>query len=129
MKSCTIWLRCLVKMVKRTDKPHDHGPEFVTNTKGYVWFEMDCFSIWSSSGSSKMLCVDAPEYLQTGLLAAMQQEKEPPFTRLDPFASHRHFVDQLIALYDMSVWRVRDLVRDIEKASGGFPIKKTRHVC
>ena len=118
LKSCTTWLRCLVKMVKRTDKPHDHGPEFVTTTKGYVWFEMDCFSTWNSSGSSKMLCVDAPEYLRTKLLAALQQEKGCPFSWLDPFASHRHFVDQLIALHDMSIWRVRDLVRDIEKASG-----------
>lgn len=109
------WFQCLVKMVHKVASPHENGPEFALNGDQYAWFEMGFFTRWDSPGQCRILCIDVPEDLQYGLLTTLG--KQLPIDIIDPFTMHRHLFDQILALYDISVWRVRDLVRQIEKVT------------
>lgn len=100
------WFRCLVKNVLKNDEPRQSG-------KGYTWYEMGFFTCWDNSGRCRVLCIDTPEDLQSGLETVLQESLNPR----DPFAMHIPLLDQIVKLYDDSVWRVRDPVRDIEKVS------------
>jgi len=62
------------------------------------------------------MCIDTPEELQLGLEDALRKQL-PSLNSSDPFAMHAPLFDQIVLLYDISVWRVRDPVRKIEKVS------------
>jgi hypothetical protein len=80
--------------------------------KDYIWYEMGFFTHWDNSGHCRVLCIDTPEKLPSDLQTAL---KGSPFKRSDPFAMHIPLLDQIVRLYDDSVWQVRHPVRDIEK--------------
>ena len=40
---------------------------------------------------------------------------EQPFGFKDPYASHARILDQILILFDESVWALRDWVRKVEK--------------
>ncbi|KAK4041445.1 hypothetical protein C8A01DRAFT_45405 [Parachaetomium inaequale] len=108
------WFRCLVKMVKKVgEDAHDDGQEYVTGKKDYKWFEMSFFTRWDSN-SSQLLCVDTPSDFPLELQKLLAKQTEPLDFR-DPFAMHACLVDQMIVYADVSVWRVRDPVRVLEK--------------
>ncbi|KAI9786717.1 MAG: hypothetical protein M1816_007858 [Peltula sp. TS41687] len=104
-------------MVKKVSKPHEAGPELVRGHNGYTWYEMGFFARWDTPDHCRVLCVDTPEYLHSELEVAL--EKQTALNFKDPFTMHRHLIDQILVLYDISVWRVRDPVRVIEKSRGG----------
>jgi hypothetical protein len=114
------WFRCLVKMVhKVSEDPHEKEVEYVTDEKGvedgYTWFEMGIFTRWDGA-ECKVLCVNTPIDLPEKLEAAL--EKRPSHLDFrDPFAMHTDLLDQIIVYYEVSVWRVRDPVRKLEKVS------------
>lgn len=110
------WFRCLLKMVKKVEKDaHDDGEEYVKGTKEYKWFEMSFFTRWDSTGLlSQVLCVDVPPDFHLELQRLLQRRSEPLDFR-DPFAMHANLVDQIAVHADVSVWRVRDPVRLLEK--------------
>ena len=107
------WFQCLVKMVHKVASPHKNCPEFALNGDQYAWLEMGFFTRWDSPSQCRILSVHVPEDLQYGLLATLG--KQETIDIIDPFIMHLHLLDQILALYDISVWRVRDLVRQIEK--------------
>ncbi|KAK4132809.1 hypothetical protein BT67DRAFT_450775 [Trichocladium antarcticum] len=111
--SYTTWFRCLVKMVRKTDDGHDGGPEYATGSKDYKWFEMSFFTRWESRGLCQVLCVDTPPDFPDQLCKLLQKQDKLDFR--DPFAMHAALVDQMVVYYDISVWRVRDPVRHLEK--------------
>jgi Mg2+ and Co2+ transporter CorA len=115
--SHTTWFRFLLKMVKKVEKdPHDNGEEYVEEhkKKDYRWFEMSFFTRWDYPDSSQVLCVDVPPDLPSELKKLLEARPEPPDFR-DPFAMHADLVDQIVVHADVSVWRVRDPVRLLEK--------------
>lgn len=91
------------------------------NGKGYKWYEMGFFTHWKRGGCCRVMCIDTPERLQSGLRTSLQSRPSGPGIPeipnfCDPFALHTDLLDQIIQLYDVSVWRVRDPVRKVEKA-------------
>lgn len=115
-----MWFRCLLKMVQKIDteshdaEPHDSNPEYAPGKKGYRWYEMSFFSRWDDSGTSQVLCVDTPFDFPDELQKLLEKQDQP-LNFLDPFAMHISVVDQIIVYADVSVWRVRDPVRLLEK--------------
>jgi hypothetical protein len=107
----------MVKKVGKKDA-HDDGEEYVKGTKEYRWFEMSFFTRWDSSGLSQVLCVDAPSDFHRELQKLLERRSEPLDFR-DPFAMHTNLVDQIAVHADISVWRVRDPVRVLEKVRKG----------
>lgn len=111
------WFRFLIKMIQKVDEdPHDQGPEYATKEKGYRWFETTVFTRWDRSGASQVLCVDAPPDCSAGLLKALKTQTSGLDFR-DPFAMHAILIDQIVTYSDISVWRIRDPVRTLEKVS------------
>jgi len=90
--------------------------EPVHEGKAYIWYEMGFFTYWDRLGHCRVICIDTPEELQSGLEDALQKQSSS-LDSSDPFAMHAPLLDQIILLYDDSVWRVRDPVRKIEKVS------------
>jgi hypothetical protein len=100
-------------MVRKEEDAHDDGQEYVTGKKDYKWFEMSFFTRWDPT-SSQVLCVDTPPDFPLELQKLLAKRTEPLDCR-DPFAMHACLVDQMIVYADVSVWRVRDPVRRLEK--------------
>src|SRR3981081_2124483 len=90
------WFRCLVKEV-------DDGAEIE-----YRWHEMTFFTQWVP-GHTMFLCIGNPETLKTGLTASLIEEAHS-LDFSDPFSMHVPMMDQMIILYDMSVWKVRHVI-------------------
>src|SRR4051812_47834229 len=102
LPACT-WLRCLVKILHGT--PHAG--------MGYAWHEMTFFARWEP-GHFMAVCVDTPDNLLADLEQGLSTEPET-LDLSDPFALYIPLTDQIIMLYDQSVWGIRDLIRRIEK--------------
>jgi len=105
-------------MVRKEPKgSRDEEPEYVpkNSKKDYMWFEMGFFTRWERPDRCRVLCIDTPEKLQSRLETVLREQSPLKFS--DPFAMHVPLIDQIILLYDVSVWRVRDPVRKIEKVS------------
>ena len=107
-------------MIKKVgDDPHEGGPEYVVpGGKDYKWFEMSFFTRWDSPNTSQILCVDTPPDFPVELKKLLDNRPHPVDFR-DPFAMHANLVDQIVVYTDISVWRVRDPVRQLEKVSSG----------
>lgn len=75
---------------------------------------MGFFTHWDRFRSCRVLCVDTPEELQQGLKTILQKQ---PLNFGDPLSMHVPLIDRIIELYDISVWRLRDPIRQIEKVS------------
>jgi len=115
LTSYTTWFRCLIKMVKKVDEgAHDDRREYVKGSKGYSWFEMTFFTRWDYPNSSQVLCVDVPPDFASELQTLLNTRAEPVDFR-DPYAMHTSLIDNIIVHADVSVWRVRDPVRLLEK--------------
>ncbi|KAK4231145.1 hypothetical protein QBC38DRAFT_451522 [Podospora fimiseda] len=117
--SYTTWFRILVKMIRKESRdPHDDGPEYAMNPeKDYQWYETTIFTRWDRGPVNRCqaLVVDAPSDCAGDLLKALKKQKYG-LNFQDPFAMHALLIDQLATYCDVSVWRIRDPVRNIEKA-------------
>lgn len=101
----------------QADEPEKTQAGEAKHTKAdeaYVWYEMGFFTRWDYPGHCRVLCIDTPEELQSGLQTVLGKQS-PPLELRDPFAMHVPLIDQMILLYDVSVWRVRHPVRKFEK--------------
>jgi hypothetical protein len=97
---------------------HDQEPAYATceNIGQHIWFEMGIFTLWDDAEMCKVLCVDAPFDLPERLAEALG--KRPfPLDFQDPFSMHTDLLDQIIVYNDMSMWRIRDPIRNPEKVS------------
>jgi hypothetical protein len=86
---------------------------------------MTFFSRWEP-GHCIVLCVDTPDSLRVRLEQSLATE-QGTLDLSDPFALHIPLLDQIIILYDQSVWGIRDLIRRVEKVllSSGHANKAT----
>lgn len=74
---------------------------------------MDFFSRWDFPDQCRVLCIDTPNFLRSDLRGALCVGNSVNLQ--DPFGMFQYLMDQIIILYDTSVWRIRDVVRTIEK--------------
>ncbi|KAK3941799.1 hypothetical protein QBC46DRAFT_381473 [Diplogelasinospora grovesii] len=119
LTSCTTWFRILTKMVRKVkDDPNEDGHDYVDreSKKDYKWFETTVFTRWESPGHRcQVLVVDCPFDLPAKLRTALEKRQSGLDFR-DPFGMHPDLMDQLIVHMDVSVWRIRDPVRQLEKS-------------
>ncbi|KAK0711790.1 hypothetical protein B0H67DRAFT_602492 [Lasiosphaeris hirsuta] len=115
--TCTTWFRCLIKMIRKVESgPSENGGEYVEpGKKDYRWYEISVFSRWESNKKCQVLCVDVPFDIRDELRKALMKRTEP-LNFSDPFAMHAALWDRITVYYDISVWRVRDPVRQLEKS-------------
>ena len=123
------WSRFLIKQTYKTLRPKRsfieyqpagmpiHGPKTVQN--GWEWFEMGFFVHWKPSQSTVILCFDTPEKLQSLLGSALRRNSND-IDAADPYSLLSTLIDQVIALYDESVWSMRNHVCKAEEVR--FPI-------
>lgn len=113
------WSRFLVKQTykklwrKRSFIEHQptgvpiHGPKTIPN--GWEWFEMSFFVHWRPPQSTTILCFDTPEKLQS-LLGSALAHSGSNIDYIDPYSLFATVIDQILALYDTSVWSMRNHV-------------------
>ena len=71
------------------------------------------FYTTSTAGCSINLCFDVPEASQMRLYQGLASP-QGPLDIEDVYASHTIVLDEILTLYDESVWALRDGVRQIE---------------
>lgn len=74
---------------------------------------MTFFGRWEP-GHCMVLCVDTPDCFREQMKHTMESERGA-LDLNDPFALHIPLMDQIITLYNQSVWSIRDLIRRMEK--------------
>ncbi|KAI9856198.1 MAG: hypothetical protein M1813_009215 [Trichoglossum hirsutum] len=80
----------------------------------YEWNSMGFITKWSPPNRNVVICFDAPRALQTRLEEVLSSDREKREVH-DPYALHSVIVDEVLAIYDSSVWSLRDLVRSVEQ--------------
>jgi hypothetical protein len=73
---------------------------------------MTFLSIWEPD-RYMLLCIDTPNGFREELQHSLEREQKLDLQ--DPFAFFLPLMDQIITLYDHSVWGIRDLIRQVEK--------------
>lgn len=109
-----MWLRCLTKLVRRLDV--GAGTAYTAggiHEQAYSWFEMEVFVHWKAPDNCRIICIDTPKDFQDALLTALQES--PPLQMADACAMARHVVQQVVSVFEMTVWRLRDCVRSLEQ--------------
>ena len=80
---------------------------------GWTWYEMGFVVHWKAPNSVSILCFDLPEQLQTSLRSALSQRTED-IDLTNPYTILSVILDELIPLYDDSVWSLRNHVCKVE---------------
>lgn len=79
----------------------------------YSWAEMSFYTKWTPHFTLNF-CFDVPMAFQIRLRQALDSG-EQAFGVNDLYASHVRILDQILMIFDESVWALRDGVRQIEK--------------
>ncbi|KAK6508695.1 hypothetical protein TWF506_010773 [Arthrobotrys conoides] len=103
------WFRFLVKQL--FEKPGKKFPQ----DYDYDWDKLGFFTTWKKAGRKCMLCLDCPEDLVQGMRKTLDTASPDHFV-VDPYAFHQVAIRGIVNLYDKSIWRIRDVVRTVEKA-------------
>lgn len=86
-----------------------HGPHSIQN--GWEWYEMGFFAHWNPAGSVTLLCFDMPVKAQTAIETLFLSG----IPKLDsPYAAFTLISDELLRLYDSSVWSIRNHISQWE---------------
>ncbi|CAO2655074.1 Nn.00g118070.m01.CDS01 [Neocucurbitaria sp. VM-36] len=101
LRSYHLWFRILVKTMSSD------------SSSSYKWHEMTFCSRWESEQSS-ILCIGADSSFQNILEEALLR-MWPELPHLDPFSLLVPLIEAVIAMYDHSIWSVRDVIRAVEK--------------
>lgn len=105
--------RCLVKKVWYEEVEKDKKGNTITKLD-YCWNEMTFFTHWDVH-SSLMICVNTPTEFIEKLMIALKKEGQIFLDSEDPFAIFIPVMDEILKIYNDSVWSVRDVLRPIEK--------------
>jgi hypothetical protein len=81
----------------------------------YTWITLS-FVAWWTPDQSLILCFGAPQQLQIGLESALKVD--PSIKYDNPFALLNPVIDQILKLYDQSIWSIRDQIRNVESVRG-----------
>ena len=98
------YFRFLVKQVETGGGINQHG---------YEWYETGFFTRWTSPGEQTIFCFDIPQTLRDRLRTYFLSPSAPP-KLLDVYSIHMIVIDEIIQLFDASVWSLRDIIRIIE---------------
>ena len=98
------WYRFLVKQVAARGSINQHS---------YEWYEMGFFTRWISPGEQIMFCFDIPQTLEDRLQTLFLSPSTTPKLP-DIYSLHVIVIDEMVKLFDNSVWSLRDTVRLIE---------------
>jgi hypothetical protein len=96
------WVRVLIKAVS-------------SDALSYTWHEMTFCSRWDPH-RCLVLCIGVNPTFQH-LLQQTLSRMWSKFLPSEPFSLHIPLVQAILELQDSSVWSIRDVVRNIEKAS------------
>lgn len=77
----------------------------------YFWSEMSFYTIWTADCSIN-LCFDVPKISQKRLHQALASSGDP--LDMNVYANHTILLNEVLTMYDESVWALRDGVRQIE---------------
>ncbi|KAK6332978.1 hypothetical protein TWF718_010805 [Orbilia javanica] len=102
------WFRFLIKQL--FEKPGKKFPEEYE----YSWDKLGFFTTWKKSGRKSMLCLDCPDDLIKGMKGSLDKANRDHFI-VEPYAFHQIAIREIVNLYDKSIWRIRDVVRTVEK--------------
>lgn len=85
----------------------------VVEQQEYRWYEMGFFTKWISPGSQIAFCLDVPQTLCGSLQTLFLSPSTAPKIS-DIYWLHAVIIDEIIRLYDKSVWSLRDIIRVTE---------------
>ncbi|KAK6005271.1 hypothetical protein QM012_008050 [Aureobasidium pullulans] len=102
------WFRMIVKFIEATPK----DAEFTR----YQWYEMSFLTNFSNDRNI-LLCFDTPRSLAWNLLD-MLEEEENKDVATGPYGLHQLLLEQLMVMYDESVWDIARIMRNNEKSKG-----------
>lgn len=105
IKRLGTWFRFLIKQTIRDSSGTDAS---------YVWDNMGFFTNWLSADHQVILCFDLPLALQSTLQSALSSNQDN-LSLNDPYSLHTTIVEEVLSLFDISVWSLRDSVRMVEK--------------
>jgi hypothetical protein len=88
----------------------DHDREFT-----YKWYKLRFFCKLYADGSFTIVAFDLASDVLGQFKDAIGSILHPQIIH-DPFLVHLKLLEESIATFDMSVWSLRDLVRDVEVA-------------
>jgi hypothetical protein len=100
-----MWFRCQVKLL---------GSQWSVDGQ-YEWLTMSILSHWTSE-QSQLICLGMPKCVQENIQRDMHSEShltalEHPLVLLPPL------LKEIALLYDRSVWRIRNELRNFELVS------------
>jgi hypothetical protein len=115
-------------MLKRTFTPHVsnhqlgldntsndmavHGPQSLRH--GWEWYEMGFFASWKSSGQLTLICFDLPTKSQSMIRSMIDSHA---IDVSNPYSVFLPVTDELLRLYDDSVWSIRNHISQWEAVS------------
>ena len=74
---------------------------------------MAFFTRWLKSGIGTVVCFNVPTSLQKSIIDALVFLSEGDIAS-DAYTYHILIADEVVKLYDDSVWRIRNVVRTVE---------------
>lgn len=83
------------------------------NQNVYEWYEIGFFTKWTSKGGHVLFCFDNPLILRDRLKTLFLSPLITPKLS-DIYSPHVLVIDEIIKLFDRSVWSLRDVVRATE---------------
>lgn len=108
--------------------PYQTGHRRACTTEPCLYLARDeLFSSWTSSNILSMFCFNLPLVAQNRLCAILSFQRTI-FSNLAMHWWHSGVVDEIIYLYDKSIWSIRDLVRDIEIVRTLMSLLDLRHI-
>lgn len=100
--SLVTWFRYIVKQI-------------ASKQSTYTWSEMSFHTFWTPI-TSIILCFNVPKTSQMRIHHSLVSRQQRLDLR-DIYMTHVLVLDEILALFDQSVWALRDEVRRIEKVS------------
>lgn len=76
---------------------------------------MSFISRWNRPDRCRPMCIDTPKSFLSELHAALGTR--PALNFQDPFSMFQHLVDHIVDPFDISVWRLSDHVRVLERVN------------
>lgn len=101
-----VWFRVLVKST--------HSAKNLS----YNWHHMTFCFRWDPERCS-ILCIGVGPLFQS-LLQETLQRMEPLMQHSEPYSMLVPLIEAIVAMYDQSVWSVRDVIREAEKVSTAY---------
>jgi len=88
---------------------HNH-----TSTRyGWTWYEMGFFVHWTPPNSTTVICFDLPKHLQASIRLALARVTDD-IDFGDPYAVLAVLLNEVLCLYDDSVWSLRNHISNWE---------------